>query len=76
MAPGSELVFDHTLPRPQRDAAGAEYASFAESVGAASGEPRISSLGLDEVRISLERAGLETVAQPLLREWVADSLWQ
>ena len=76
LAPGSELVFDHLLPPPQRDAAGAEYASLAEPVNTANGEPWITSLGLAEVRMSLAQTGLEAAAQPLLREWVAESYWQ
>jgi O-methyltransferase involved in polyketide biosynthesis len=76
LAAGSELVFDYALPPSQRDAAGAEYAMLAESVGAANGEPWVTSLGVDEVGTLLARAGLEVVGQPLLREWVDASLWQ
>jgi hypothetical protein len=45
-------------------------------VDAANGEPWITSLGADEVRTLVAQAGLETVAQPLLHEWVAESYWQ
>lgn len=75
MAAGSELVFDHVLPPAQRDQAGAEYASFAESVGAANGEPWVTSLTVDEVATMLARAGLEPIAQPLLVDWVDRSMW-
>jgi methyltransferase (TIGR00027 family) len=75
MAGGSELVFDHVLPPAQRDEAGAEYASFAESVGAANGEPWLTSLTVDEVAAMLVSAGFEPVAQPLLIDWVDRSMW-
>jgi methyltransferase (TIGR00027 family) len=76
LAAGSETVFDHVLPREQRDAAGTEYASFAESVGASNGEPWITSMAIDEVAAILAEAGLKTVAQPLLEDWVDPVLWQ
>jgi methyltransferase (TIGR00027 family) len=76
LAAGSELVFDYALPPSQRDAAGAEYASLAESVGAANGEPWVTMPGLDEARTMLAQAGLDVVGQPLLRDWVDASLWQ
>ena len=75
MAGGTELVFDHVLPPEQRDEAGAEYASFAESVGAANGEPWLSSLTVDDVAKMLVNAGLEPIAQPLLIDWVDRSMW-
>jgi methyltransferase (TIGR00027 family) len=76
LAAGSETVFDHVLPREQRDAAGTEYASFAESVGASNGEPWITSLAIDELETILAEAGLEAIAQPLLEDWVDPVLWQ
>jgi methyltransferase (TIGR00027 family) len=76
LAAGSELVFDHALPASQRDAAGAEYATLAEPVGAANGEPWVTTPGVDEVGTMLARSGLEAVAQPLLHDWVDASLWQ
>ena len=76
LAAGSETVFDYVLPPARRDVAGAEYASFAESVGASNGEPWITSLAINQVAAMLEEAGLETVAQPLLEDWVDKALWQ
>jgi methyltransferase (TIGR00027 family) len=75
MAAETELVFDHVLPAAQRDEAGAEYASFAESVGAASGEPWVTSLTVEEVATMLANAGFELIAQPLLIDWVDRRLW-
>jgi methyltransferase (TIGR00027 family) len=76
MVAGSELVCDHVLPPAQRDEAGAEYASFAESVGAANGEPWVSSLTVDEVATMVASAGFELIAQPLLIDWVGHDLWR
>ena len=76
LAAGSEVVMDHVLPASQRDAAGAEYASFAESVGAANGEPWLTALSVDEARTMLAGAGLDTVTQPLLRDWVDGTVWE
>lgn len=74
LAPGSDIVFDHVLPTNERDAAGAQYAEFAESVGAANGEPWLTAPGLVEARRLVASAGLEIVGQPLLEQWVASAL--
>src|SRR5215472_384695 len=75
LAPGSEIVFDHVLPTNARDAGGAQYAEFAESVGAANGEPWLTAPGLVEARRLVASAGLEIVGQPLLEQWVDSALW-
>lgn len=76
LAGGTELVFDHVLPASERDAAGAEYAAFAESVNQAGGEPWVTTLTLGEAQTVLANAGLEVVAQRLLEDWVDPTLWR
>lgn len=75
LAAGSEIVFDHVLPTNERDAAGAQYAEFAESVAAANEEPWLTAPGLVEARSLVAFAGLEIVGQPLLEQWVDSALW-
>ena len=75
LATGSEVILDHVLPPDQRDAAGAQYAEFAESVGAANAEPWLTALGLADVRSLVAACGWEVVEQPLLERWVEPRLW-
>lgn len=76
LAPGSEVVFDHALPPEERDAAGAEYASIAEAVGVANGEPWVTALTTGEARALAQAAGLAVIAQPLLEDWVDPAMWR
>lgn len=76
LAPGSEVVFDHALPPEERDAAGAEYASIAEAVGVANGEPWVTALTAGDARALAEAAGLAVIAQPLLEDWVDPAMWR
>ena len=64
------------VPGDQRAGAGGGYAALAESVGAANGEPWLTTLSRDEARGMAVRAGLELVGQPLLEDWVEPALWQ
>ena len=75
LAPGSELVFDHVLPAEHRNSEGAEYAALAESIGAANGEPWVTTLTAAEAGAMAAEAGLDVLAQPLLEDWVDRQLW-
>ena len=61
LAPGSELVTDHLLPPPDRDAPGQLYADLVAPVAAGQGEPWRTALGDDDWTALTAAHGLLTV---------------
>jgi methyltransferase (TIGR00027 family) len=61
LAPGSEIVWDHMLPAPLRDAAGAEYAEAVGATAAEGGEPWTYCPTPRETVRCVRAAGLEPV---------------
>ncbi|MEV4617497.1 SAM-dependent methyltransferase [Asanoa sp. NPDC049573] len=76
LAPGSELVFDHVLPPPLRDAAGNDYAAQVSAVAAAGGEPWRSTWSPTDAAAMLSRHGWQVLAQPSTRTAVPAAMWE
>lgn len=62
-ASGTELILDHMLPEPDRDALGQTYADLVAPFAAERGEPWLTLLSPDDLAARCADAGLEVVEQ-------------